>query len=142
MTDEHLKSSKIVHPTLHISDAKSYCFSTREISGALYHLDPMWLDKHLYFLVRSSLLLSSLSDMAYLISSLDSDSRSLFFKMLSLVRLEFPQPLPIRLFGRDLARPKSHIFTLQSASINMLAGFKSLWRMLALWRNFMAQIML
>lgn len=47
-----------------------------------------------------------------------------------------------RLSGRDLASPKSQNFTWQNRLIKILAGFRSLWMMLAEARNLAAQSML
>ena len=43
-----MSSSYIMHPKLHKSEAWSYDFSTREISGALYHLEPTCRDMSLF----------------------------------------------------------------------------------------------
>jgi hypothetical protein len=58
-------------------------------------------------------------------SSPDVYLRRLFI-MLSRILLELPLPCPTQLSGIVLARPKSQILMLQSASIRILAGFKSL----------------
>ena len=108
-----------------MSDAQSYCFSTSEISGALYHLVPTWLDKLLTF---STLVTFQLVNFCAIIS-LNAVSplmwlRSLF-NILSRILLEFPEPLPMQLLGKVLERPKSQSLMLQSSSIRMFAGFRS-----------------
>lgn len=58
--------------------------------------------------------------------------------MLSRIRLVFPEPLPTTLLGRDLERPKSQIFTLQSSSTRMFADLISRCIILMEWRYFKA----
>jgi len=109
-----------MHPTLHISMEVSYCFSTRMISGALYHLETTWLERSLYLDILASRLLR----------------RSTAVSVLDFL------PLGSSAVGRVLPRPKSQILTLQSTSTRMLAGLMSLCMMLELWMKFMARSIL
>ena len=95
-------------------------------SGARYHLEPIWLERLRFFIAISSRFLFSFTDIALLILSVPDVSRSLPCFMESLVRLELPDPFPIRDSGNDLARPKSQILMLHSESTRIFAGLISL----------------
>ena len=133
---EQWRSSKMQHPRLHMSEAWSYCFSIRDSSGALYHLELTWLDKErglsFYcckvwpsFLITIFFIWRSLSSL--LIPCL---------RMEFLIRLELPEPFPRQLSGNVREMPKSQILIWQSLLIKILAGFKSLCMTLAEWQNF------
>jgi hypothetical protein len=124
---------------LHMSEAKSYYFSTSEISGGLYHREPTWLERLLFLFNRSDFLPESLWATASLISSFELGFWMRCLRMLSLILLLLPLPLPTQLSGKDLDSPKSQSLILQAESIKIFAGFKSLWMTLALCTNFKAQ---
>ena len=54
-------SSNKMQPKLHMSAAVSYLFSTKEISGARYHLEATWLDIDLFLFYDDSF-----SDLSFL----------------------------------------------------------------------------
>jgi len=136
-----LSNSYIVHPILHMSEAVSYCFSTMETSGALYHLDPIWFDKLLFLLIRVSLFFTSFWTIVFYNSS-SLPLSSFHFYIQSRNLLEFPLPWPIVLSGIVLARPKSQNRILQSSLIKILAGLRSLCKTFAEWRYFIPHSML
>ena len=114
----------------------------REISGALYHLDPIWFERLLGLFANSSFLFYNLTAMALLQTSSPEDSRNFPCFKPSLVLLELPLPLPTNDSGSVLARPKSQSFTSHLSLTRILAGFKSRCITFALWMNLRAQIKL
>ena len=134
--------SYMMQPRLQMSEAWSYCFSTREISGALYHLVPTWFDRLRFFCNLVSFYFRSFWAITFFNSSLLVMECRSDLRMLSRILLELPEPLPMQLCGNVLERPKSQILMLQSSSIRMFAGFISRWMMLAECINFIAHKML
>lgn len=128
-----------MQPTLHMSEAWSYYFSTMEISGALYHLEPTWEERHLFFSLRDCLLFSILETITYLSCSSVYFSVKCCCPILSLILLELPLPWPMQVSGSVREIPKSHSLMLHSSSIRMFPGFKSRWMMLAACKFFTAQ---
>lgn len=130
-----------MQPKLHISEAVSQCFQTSEISGALYHLEPTWLEKARGFSFLAFLLSVSFFAIALLVmNSSYSVSFSLFIEFLILLVL--PDPLPLALSGMLLASPKSHILISQSSETRIFAGFTSRCKTLHDYKNLKAQSML
>ena len=122
------------HPRLHMSDAWSYCYSFIEISGALYHLELTWPDILLYFCLTPSFISITFLLIIFLIYLSVWSFFKLYLRMESRILLELPEPFPVRLSGKLLDIPKSHIFTWQSLFIKRLAGLKSRCTTLAEWQ--------
>ena len=139
---EQWTSSPRIHPVAHMSTAVSYWFSTKMSSGARYHLEATWSVNSLGRLIGAAdsriSVISSLNSYSY--SDLSSILKSRSFFLRTFLR-SWGLSLSDEVLS-DLARPKSQIFTEQVLSISRFAGFRSLWIMLAEWRNFMAQSML
>ena len=124
---------------LHISTAWSYWCSTRAISGALYHLEYTWLDKHRRFSVySSSFILISFFMTIFLLWASSISLAIEFLKIAWRILLEFPEPFSRRLTGKVRDIPKSHSLTWQSLVTKIFAGFKSRCMTFAEWKNFIA----
>ena len=120
------------HPKLHMSDAVSYLLHMREISGALYHLDPMWEERHLFssglpYKSNSLFLWAICLQIIFFNSSSLISCYKPFFKIESRIRLVLPPPLPMWQSGIVLEIPKSQIFTSHLELTRMLPGLMSLW---------------
>ena len=106
-----------------MSEALSYGW-TREISGALYHLELTWVDIDLFLELLLHFAWSERSFLVTIFLSLYlSVMLSLFIGFRSLLVL--PDPEPVALTGRLLDSPKSQIFIWQSWLMRMFDGFKS-----------------
>ena len=117
-----------------MSAAVSYLFSTKEISGARYHLEATWLDIDLFLFVDRSF-----SDLSFLeIKSLILSSSSWYLWREFLTLVVLPDPLPRQLSGRVRDRPKSQILIWQSLLIKILPGLRSRWIIFPRWSDFKA----
>lgn len=121
-----------------MSVAWSYYFSHSMISGDQYHLDPIWLDKLLVFSYLALIFESSFYEINYFKSKFWENLVKPDYIIEFLTRLELPLPLPIQLFGKVRASPKSQIFTFSSESTKILEGFISRWSMFDECMNFTA----
>ena len=118
----YCRSSKMMQPKLHMSAEWSYCFSTRDTSGARYHLDPTWIDMYLFIfflLWRSSF--RNWAKNSYLRSYPSADNlylfrfcAAIFCDIWCLSLSELTLDSSVQLWGSDLDKPKSQILALQS----------------------------
>ena len=138
-----------MHPKLHRSEAWSYDFSTSEISGALYHLEPTCSDIRRFISFLLGLSLTRISpiityfwgnccqiELVYKLCDLFCSNLSvaliLTFKEFRLFPKSSGNLLvshsvgKLHFMGKLLESPKSHSFTLQSEEIRIFAGFTSL----------------
>jgi len=132
-------SSNKQQPRLHKSEAESYCFIMRVISGGLYQREPTWLERLLFFLFISFFRSSSFMAMTWRISSVVKFLWSLFLLIDSRILREFPLPEPMQLSGRVRESPKSQTLIWQSLLMRMFEGLMSRWSTLAECRYLNAQ---
>lgn len=110
-----------------MSEAWSYCLSTRETSGARYHLEPTCIETHL--LIFFLLFLSSTKCWLILSFNYYWLLTLLFpwsYRKCSLIAIELEFSIFMQVWGKLLDNPKSHILALQSDVIRMLADLRSL----------------
>lgn len=122
-----------------MSEAKSYYFSIRISSGALYHLVATWFERHTFLFFLSSFRLYSLTEIACFIILSSNFSLYFIFTMLSLILFVLPLPSPKQVSGNVLESPKSQILMLQKWSTKIFSGLISLWITFAELKKLAAQ---
>ena len=120
-----------------MSDAWSYWSSSSKISGALYYLEPIPGDRHLFLSAWFFLILRTFSEISNLICASFIYSIKFCENIEFLTLFVFPLPFAIQHSGSVLDISKLVNFTSQFSLIRIFSGLMSLNTILAEWINFM-----